>query len=818
MDIGTVRQVDIESEMRVAYLDYAMSVIVARALPDARDGLKPVHRRVLYAMHDMGLRPNSPYRKSARIVGEVLGKYHPHGDAAVYDTMARMAQDFSMRYPLVDGQGNFGSIDGDSPAAMRYTEARLARIAEEMLVDIDKDTVDWVDNFDASLQEPQVLPARLPNLLVNGSSGIAVGMATNIPPHNLGEICDAIAYLVDRYQDYDNIAVADLMQFVKGPDFPTGGLILGREGIEQAYGTGKGRIVIRAVARIEEMKGGRHRIVVTEIPYQVNKAQLVERIAELVREDKIKDIADLRDESDRHGLSIVIELKRGAQPNAVLNQLYKYTPLQSAFGVNMLALVDGEPRVLSLKRALQVYIEHRRQVVTRRSQFELNRARQRAHVLEGLLTALDNLDLVIETIRQSPDANTARERLMEQFALSEVQAQAILDMQLRRLAALERQKLEEEYLLTQQTIASLQELLGDPARILGVIRQEVLELKEKYGDERRTQIVAEAAEELGEEDLVAHEEVLISITRRGYVKRVPVSTYRVQSRGGRGVTGMATRDEDAVQLLCTASTLDTILYFTDRGKVYAEKAYRVPDSSRTGKGTPLVNLINIAPDERVTAVVALPRLDASGHLTMVTRRGRIKRTPLKEFVLARSTGLIAINLEEGDQLCGVKQTCEADELLIVTRHGMASRIPVSDVRVMGRQAAGSLAMRLSPEDAIAGIDIVRGDGDVLMVTAHGYAKRTPLAEYPIRRRLSVGVRALSRGALTKTGPIIGLCVVDERDEITLISIEGTVLRLPVAQIARQGRNTRGTLAMRLREGDTVAAIALLKHPAAVQMS
>ncbi|PWH20865.1 MAG: DNA gyrase subunit A [Ardenticatenia bacterium] len=810
MDIGTVRQVDIENEMRVAYLDYAMSVIVARALPDARDGLKPVHRRVLYAMHDMGLRPTAPYRKSARIVGEVLGKYHPHGDAAVYETMVRMAQDFSMRYPLVDGQGNFGSIDGDSPAAMRYTEARLTRIAEEMLVDIDKDTVDWVDNFDASLQEPQVLPARLPNLLVNGSSGIAVGMATNIPPHNLGEICDAIAYLVEHYQEYDDIAVADLMHFVKGPDFPTGGLILGREGIEQAYGTGKGRIVMRAVARIEEMKGSRHRIVITEIPYQVNKAQLVERIAELVREDKIKDIADLRDESDRHGLSIVIELKRGAHPNAVLNQLYKYTPLQSTFGVNMLALVDGEPRVLSLKRALQVYIEHRRQVVTRRSQFELNRARQRAHVLEGLLVALDNLDRVIAIIRESPDANAARDRLMGQFALSETQAQAILDMQLRRLAALERQKIEEEYALTQQIIAHLQELLGDPAKILGVIRQEVLELKEKYADERRTQIIADAAEELGEEDLVAHEEVLISITRRGYVKRVPVNTYRAQSRGGRGVTGMVTRDEDAVQILFTASTLDTLLYFTDRGKVYAEKAYRVPDSTRTGKGIPLVNLINIAPDEHVTAAVALPRLDVSGHLTMVTRRGRIKRTPLTEFALVRSTGLIAINLEEGDALIWARWTRETDEIILISQHGMASRIAVSDVRAMGRQAAGLLGMRLSTNDVVTTADIVHGDYDALIVTAHGYAKRTPLVEFPTRQRPSVGVRALSRDALTKTGPIVGLCVVDEQDEIALISVEGMVLRVPVAQIARQGRNARGTLVMRLREGDTVAAVALLR--------
>ncbi len=812
MDIGLVRQVDIESEMRAAYLDYAMSVIVARALPDARDGLKPVHRRVLYAMYDMGLRPTSPYKKSARIVGEVLGKYHPHGDAAVYETMARMAQDFSMRYPLVDGQGNFGSIDGDSPAAMRYTEARLARIAEEMLVDIDKDTVDWVENFDASLQEPQVLPARLPNLLLNGSSGIAVGMATNIPPHNLGEICDAIAYLVDHYQDYENIAVADLMQFVKGPDFPTGGLILGREGIEQAYGTGKGRIVMRAIARIEEASGGRYRIVVTEIPYQVNKALLVERIAELVREDKIKDIADLRDESDRHGLSIVIELKRGAQPNAVLNQLYKYTSLQTTFGVNMLALVDGEPRVLSLKRALQVYVEHRRQVVTRRSQFELNRARQRAHILEGLLIALDNLDQVIETIRQSPDANTARDRLMAQFTLSEVQAQAILDMQLRRLAALERQKLEEEYALMQQTITSLQGLLSDASKILSVIRQEVLELKERHGDARRTQIVVDAAEELAEEDLVAHEEVLISITRRGYVKRVPVNTYRAQSRGGRGVTGMATREEDAVQLLFTASTLETILYFTNRGKVFAEKAYRVPDSSRVGKGIPLVNLINIAPDERVTAVVALPTLNLSGYLTMLTRRGRIKRTSLAEFASVRSGGLIAISLDEGDELGWVQRTYENDKLIMVTQRGMASRLAVSDVRPMGRQAAGVLAMRLDEDDVIAGVDLARDGCDVLVVTAYGYAKRTPVIEYPLQRRPSRGVLTIGRNALVRTGPIVNLCAVNEQDEVALISAEGMVLRLPVAQIARQRRYTQGTIAMRLREGDTVAAVALIKSP------
>jgi DNA gyrase subunit A len=809
MDIGLVRRIDIESEMRVAYLDYAMSVIVARALPDARDGLKPVHRRVLYAMHDMGLRPTSAYKKSARIVGEVLGKYHPHGDAAVYETMARMAQDFSMRYPLVDGQGNFGSIDGDSPAAMRYTEARLARIAEEMLVDIDKDTVDWIDNFDASLQEPQVLPARLPNLLLNGTSGIAVGMATNIPPHNLSEICDAITYLIDRYNEYDDVAVADLMQFVAGPDFPTGGLILGREGIEAAYGTGKGRVVMRAVAQIEEMKGGRYRIVVSEIPYQVNKASLVEKIADLVRDDKIKDIADLRDESDRRGLSIVIELKRGAQPNSVLNRLYKYTPLQCTFGVNMLALVDGEPRVLPLKRALQVYIEHRRQVITRRSQFELDKARQRAHILEGLLVALANLDAVIQTIRESASADEARDRLMQRFALSEAQAQAILDLQLRRLAALERQKIEDEYAHVKETIAYLEDLLGDPHKIIGVVRQEVLELKLKYGDERRTQIVPDAAEHFAEEDLVAREQVLISITQRGYVKRVAINTYRAQSRGGRGVTGMATREEDTVQFLFTAYTLDTVLFFTDRGKVYAEKAYRVPDSSRAGKGIPLINLINIAPNERVTAIVVVPSGNGAGYVTMLTRRGRIKRAHIGEFASVRPSGLIAVTLEAGDELGWVTLTHGEEELIVVTRNGQALRFAESSVRAMGRAAGGVRAIRLRPDDAVAGMDVVSPDGELLIVTANGYAKRTPTTEYAPHGRHTQGMRTYSVKSLAVTGPIVEVRVVSVADEIALISTDGMVLRTTVGQISRQGRMARGTIAMRLREGDSVAAVALL---------
>ena len=808
MDIGIIRQIDIENEMKVAYLDYAMSVIVARALPDARDGLKPVHRRILYAMHDMGVRSSSPYKKSARIVGEVLGKYHPHGDAAVYDSMVRMAQDFSMRYLLVDGQGNFGSIDGDSPAAMRYTEARLAPIADEMLLDIEKDTVDWVDNFDGSLQEPQVLPARLPNMLVNGTSGIAVGMATNIPPHNLGEVCDAIAHLIDRYDDYDDVGVEDLMQFVTGPDFPTGGLILGREGIEAAYGTGKGRVVMRAVARIEEMRGNRHRIVVSEIPYQVNKAGLIEKIAELVRADRLKDISDLRDESDRHGLSIVIELKRGAQPNQVLNQLFKYTPLQSTFGVNMLALVDGEPRILPLKRAIQVFIEHRREVITRRAQFELDKARQRAHILEGLLTALSNLDAVIQTIRQSPDAETARERLIKRFSLTEAQAQAILDMQLRRLAALERQKIEQEYAQLLETIAYLEDLLANPQKILGLIKDDVLELREKYGDERRTRIVSDASEDFEEEDLVPREEVLISITQRGYVKRVPASTYRAQTRGGRGVTGMTTREEDAVQFLFAAETLDTILYFTDKGKVYSEKAYRVPDASRTAKGIPIINLINLAHDERVTATVTVPDFETAEYLTMVTQRGKIKRTDLSEFESVRPSGLIAIILDEGDELDWVKLTDGDEEIVVVTQGGQAIRFKESDVRPMGRAAGGVMAIRLADGDQVASMDVVEPEGDLLVVTAKGYAKRTPLSEYSTQARYGGGVITLSRTGMNITGRVASARVVSDDNDITLISAEGMVLRTRVKQIPKMGRATRGATVMRMKQGDTVVSLAL----------
>ena len=809
MEIGTVQTVDIEREMRSAYLDYAMSVIVARALPDARDGLKPVHRRILYAMYDLGLRPGTPYKKSARIVGEVLGKYHPHGDAAVYDAMARMAQDFSLRYPLVDGQGNFGSVDGDSPAAMRYTEARLSRIAIELLLDIEKDTVDWVDNFDGTLQEPAVLPARLPNLLVNGSSGIAVGMATNIPPHNLDEICDALGYLIDRWDELDEVTVEDLMQYVEGPDFPTGGTIVGREGIVQAYATGHGRLVVRAVAHIEEMPGNRHRIVVTELPYQTNKSSLLERIAALVRSGRLDTISDLRDESDRRGMSIIIELKRGAQPRKTLNQLFKYTPLQSTFGVQMLALVNGEPRLLSLKRALQLYIEHRREVLTRRTRYELEKARHRAHVLEGLKIALDHLDAVIQTIRQSPDADTARERLMTRFELTEIQAQAILDMQLRRLAALERQKIEDEYLELIQRIAYLEDLLASPRKILYLIKEELADLKRTYGDGRRTRIVKEEAE-FEEEDLIAEENVLISITQRGYIKRVPVEAYRAQGRGGRGVLGMTTRDEDAILYLFSARTFDSILFFSNRGKVYQERVYQIPDAGRTAKGVLLAGILPLDADERITAALAVPSFERAGYLTMFTRLGRVKRTLLSEFNSVRPSGLIAIRLEEGDELGWVSLTRGDQDVIIVTEQGQALRFREDTVRPMGRAAAGVNGIKLAPGDYVASACVVESETDLLIVTTKGYGKRTPLSEFPVKGRYGKGVRCLG-GKRERTGVIAAARVVHPGDEVTLISAGGMVLRASAADIPQTGRATRGAKVMDLKRGDEVASVAVVSN-------
>jgi DNA gyrase subunit A len=811
MEIGSVQNVDIDEQMRSAYLDYAMSVIVARALPDARDGLKPVHRRILYAMYDMGVRTNSPYRKSARIVGEVLGKYHPHGDAAVYESMARMAQDFSMRYPLVDGQGNFGSIDGDAPAAMRYTEARLAPMAEELLVDLDQNTVDFLDNFDGSLQEPSALPARLPNLLLNGSSGIAVGMATNIPPHNLKEVCNALIYLIDNFDRVDEVSFEDILKFLPGPDFPTGGVIVSDEGIRQAYSTGRGRIVVRGLAQIEETSPGRFRIVITEIPFQLNKTTLIERIAELARSGKLDDVSDLRDESDRRGMSIVLELKRNAQPRKVLNQLYKYTPLQSTYGAQLLALVEGEPRLLSIKRALHIYVEHRQHVITRRTQFQLDKARARAHILEGLLIALAHLDDVIETIRRSPDADTAKERLIERFSLSEKQAQAILDLQLRRLAALERQKIEDEQRQTLERIAFLEDLLAHPKKILELIKSDLQEVSDKYGDERRTRIAAEASEDFSEEDLVVDEAVLISITQRGYIKRVNPKTYRAQARGGRGVTGHVTRDQDEVTLLFSARTLDTVLFFTNRGKVYSEKAYQIPDADRTAKGVPMVNVLSLNPGETVTTTVVIPQFSDGQYFTMATHKGRIKRVSLSEFAYVRPSGLIAISLDDDDELGWVRLTHGDDDIILVTENGRALRISESAIRVMGRQAAGVTGIRLAKDDRLTGMEVVTTHGCLMLVTTFGYGKRTSLKEYPTRGRATKGIMTIDKKAINIVGTIAAARVVHESDDLVIISANGVALRTKVTAIRQQGRTTRGVRLMGLQPGDTVASLACISE-------
>jgi len=806
-EIGIVQQVDIDNEMREAYLDYAMSVIVARAIPDVRDGLKPVHRRILYALRDMGIRANSSHRKSARIVGEVLGKYHPHGDMAVYDAMARMAQDFSMRYPMVDGQGNFGSIDGDSPAAMRYTEARLSQIAEEMLVDLNKETVDFIDNFDGSLQEPVVLPSRLPNLLLNGSSGIAVGMATNVPPHNLNELVAALNHLIDRYDEMDDVSVETLMEYLPGPDFPTGGMIIGDEGIRQAYSTGRGRIIMRGTATIEEKKGDRFVITITEIPYQLNKTTLIERIAELVREGRLDSISDMRDESDRNGMRIVIELKRNAQPKRVLNQLYKYTPLQSTFGAQILALVHEEPRLLPLKRALQFYLEHRQEVITRRAQYDLDKAKARAHILEGLLIALANLDDVIQTIRESDDADIAKERLITRFKLSDAQAQAILDMQLRRLAALERQKIMDEHKEVMADIEYLEDLLAHPKKILEIIRTDLNEINEKYGDERRTVIAPDASSDLSEESLVKKEDVLVSLTRKGYVKRVSETTYRSQGRGGRGVIGQSMRDEDEVQFFLRCHTLSVLLFFTDKGKVYSEKVWQLPDESRTGRGISIVNVINIDPNEKITAVVPVADFGEANYCTMATVSGRVKRVELAEFESVRPSGLIAITLDDDDQLGWVCLTSGDDEIMLVTRKGQALRFSEELVRPMGRQAMGVIGIRTRQGDRLAAMEVVEPEGDLLVVTEKGMGKRTKLSEYSPKGRATMGMATIDKRALKNIGKIAEARVVQEKDEISLISSNGIVIRMAVADISQQGRATRGVTIMNLEKGDTVAAMA-----------
>lgn len=808
MTVGNIRTVNINEEMRGSYLDYAMSVIVARALPDARDGLKPVHRRILYAMHDMGLRSNSSYKKSARIVGEVLGKYHPHGDSAVYDAMARMAQSFSLRYMLVDGQGNFGSIDGDRPAAMRYTEARMASIAEELLSDINMDTVDFVDNYDGQQQEPVVLPARLPNLLLNGASGIAVGMATNIPPHNLTEISNAIKYLIERYDNIDDISVDELMQFVKGPDFPTGGQVIADDELKEAYATGRGRITVRAKHDVEE-RNDKTLIVFTEIPYQVGKSTIIERIAMLVREGRLDGIRDLRDESDRDGMRLVIELKRGAQPLKVLNQLYKYTQLQSTFGIQMLALVNGEPRMLSLKRSLHIYIDHRYDVIVRRSEYELGKLRARAHILEGLIKALDQVDMVIQTIRNASDTETARLNLMNRFELSEAQANAILEMQLRRLAALEQVKLRDEYNEVLARISYLEDLLNSPKKILGLIYDDIEQIAAQYHDERRTEIAYGINTDFDEADLIKEEGVIITLTEHGYVKRVPASEFRAQRRGGKGVIGMSTRDEDTLYDILHCSTHDTLLFFTDRGKVYSEHAYSIPESSRTGKGTVIQSILMMDMDERVTTILPVDSFDREGYFVMATYGGRIKRVHLSDFAAVRPSGLIAIRLDEDDRLGWVKATSGELDIIMATRKGQAIRFSEDDVRVMGRNAGGVNAIRLFDDDTVIAMDVIQSENThVLVITEHGFGKRTPIEDYPSQRRYGNGVRTLAQN--DKTGDIVCLRCVTDTPDIMLITRQGTVIRSTMNQIRETGRNTQGVTVMNVNEGDVIVGVALLE--------
>jgi DNA gyrase subunit A len=800
-----VETINIEQEMRESYLDYAMSVIVQRALPDVRDGLKPVHRRILYAMHELGLTARANYRKSAAVVGEVLGKYHPHGDAAVYDTLVRLAQDFVMRYPLIDGQGNFGSIDGDSAAAMRYTEARMAALSDELLADIDKNTVNWQPNYDGREIQPESLPSKLPNLLVNGSSGIAVGMATNIPPHNLREVTDAAIHLID-HPEATNV---DLAEFVRGPDFPTGGVILGREGIDAAYGTGHGRVTIRAVHHLEEIRGGRWAIIVTELPYLVNKATLLERIGELVGDKKIQGISDLRDESDRQGMRVVIELKRDAQPKALLNQLFKHTALQSNYSINMLALVDGQPRVLSLDMTLRHFLEHRRDVVRRRTQFELDKARERAHILEGLKIALDNLDKVIQTIRDSRTQENAQANLMTGFELSEAQAKAILAIQLARLASMEQQKIRDEYAQIVKTIARLEDLLANPRKMDALIKDELKQLRDKYGDERRTRIMREEAGEFTEEDLVPDEEVVLTMTRKNYIKRIPSVTYKPQRRGGKGIIGMVTRDADAVEQLFITNTHDNILFFTNRGRVFQLRVYDVPDATRTAKGTPVANLVQLDPNEKVSAVRTIQHGKTDGFLVMATTKGTVKRTALDQFKNVRRNGLRAITLDEGDELAWVTCSDGNEDVMLVTRLGQAIRFPQQQVRAMGREAAGVRGIKLHESDQVIRMDLVDDPkGDLLVITEHGFGKRTPLKEYRKQSRGGLGITAAKVTA--KTGELRAARVVDDDDaEVIMMSSEGLVTRTEVKTIRETGRAAQGVIVMRLNKGDNVVSMATL---------
>lgn len=798
---GKVVPIDIQEEMENSFLDYAMSVIVSRALPDVRDGLKPVHRRILFAMHDLGITPEKPYKKSARVVGEVLGKYHPHGDVALYDAMVRMAQDFSTRYPLVDGHGNFGSVDGDSAAAMRYTEVRMAKISTELLKDIDKETIDYQQNFDETLEEPVVLPSRFPNLLVNGSAGIAVGMATNIPPHNLDEVIDGIVAMIENPE----IADEDLMNYIKGPDFPTGGIILGRNGIKDAYSTGRGKLKIRAKTEIENLKGNKHRILVTEIPYQVNKAKLIESIASLVREKKIEGISDLRDESDRDGLRVVIELKRDVNPNVLLNQLYKYTTLEQSFGIILLALVNGEPKVLSLREILDHYLEFQKEVIIRRTKYLLRKAEARAHILEGLKIALNNLDAVIKLIRQSKTVKEAKEGLMNNFSLSDKQAQAILDMRLQKLTALERDKIEEEYSELLKKIDYYNRVLGDEQLVLNIIKEEIQEIKEKYSDSRRT-LITNKTDELDEEDLIPDEEVIITLTHQGYVKRVPLSTYRNQKRGGRGISGMTTKNDDFVEHLFATSTHNYILFFTNKGKVYRLKVYEIPEASRQARGTAIVNLLAIDPDEHITAVIPIQEFTEDDYLFFVTKQGVAKKVILSELKAYRKDGLIAINLNEDDELIDVHLTDGKQEIILGTEQGLAIKFSEEEVRSMGRNSRGVKGISLKDNDRVIGMDIAQENSDLLIVSENGYGKRTPVSEYRTQSRGGKGIYTFKPSE--KSGNLAGCIVVNEDEEIILVTAQGVINRQQVEGISQMSRRTQGVRLIKLKDDDQVVSLAI----------
>ena len=800
---GKIIEKDIEKEMREAYIDYAMSVIVSRALPDVRDGLKPVHRRILYSMHEDGITSDKPYRKCANTVGSVLGRYHPHGDSSVYDAMVRLAQDFSMRYMLIDGHGNFGSVDGDGAAAMRYTEARMSKISEYMLTDIEKNTVDFMPNYDDRLQEPTVLPARIPALLANGSSGIAVGMATNIPPHNLTELIDGIIKIIDE----DEVTDEDLMSVIKGPDFPTEGIILGLEGIKQAYTTGKGKITLRAETEIEEMSGNRQRIIVSSLPYQVNKANLIKNISDLSKERKVEGISECRDESDRKDrVRVVIELKRDANPQVVLNQLFKHTQMQTTFGIIMLALVNGVPKILTLRQCLDCYIDHRKDVILRRTQFELDKALARAHILEGLKIALDNIDEVINIIRNSYD--DAKERLMERFGLTDIQAQAILDMRLRTLSGLQREKIEEEYKQLMELIAHLRDILNSERLVFDIIKEELLEIKDKFGDERKTKIVA-AEGEIDVEDLIKEEQTVVALTHFGYIKRMPIDTYKSQRRGGKGITGIATREEDFVKQIFTASTHDTILFFTNKGKLYHLRGYEIPEAGRTAKGTAIVNLLSLDAGEKVSAVIPIQNFAEGKYLLMATKNGLIKKTALKEYDSTRKTGLQGITLKEDDELIGVRLTDGQDNVVLVTRNGMCITFDEKDVRPIGRVSQGVIGIRLDEDDEVIGMEsvIAGGKATLLAITENGFGKRTELDEYRVQNRGGKGV--ITYKITPKTGKLVGVRIASEEDDVMLITDTGTIIRINVKDISVLGRSTQGVTLMRTSDGGKVVSMEIL---------